>query len=180
MNRVGMAFRVLWKGNEEAIWKHILTHRNACDQFIKKMEGVAFVVSSITGMLGKTTTGKIVNPGLSYWIVLDSPVVDPRVIVRNVQGGLQGQAEVKLLQEPPIISTVETIQNTLCTAMKDHSNTLIKRRIAQSQPEAYHTPLQDGGFATRLVVQPNDLNNFAKQAQHALQQGGIFVDIVEY
>ncbi len=141
------------------------------------------IVSAITGMVGKTPGaggGKIVNPGIAYWLVLESADVEPRAIVRNIQGALQGQAEVKLLQEPPIISTVDIMQNTLCTVMKDHSNTYIKRRMAESQVEVNDPAMLGGGSSVRLVRLRNELDEFAKQAKESLTNGGIIVDVLEY
>ncbi len=182
--RVGMAFRILWRGHEEAIWKQILTHRSAFDRFLKNTNpGISLMVSSITGMIAKSqnpSSGKIANPGIAYWIVLESAEVDPRSIVRNVQGALQGQAEVKLLQEPPLMRSLDTMHNTLCTVMKDHSNSYIKRRIAESQLEQKGDSAADRGYATRLVFQSNDLAAFAQQAHEILHQGGVFVDLIQY
>ncbi len=180
-SRVGMALRILWRRNEEMVWQQILMHRFACDMFLKNMEGVTMLVSSITGMKGKSPNpagGKLVNPGIAYWIILESTNIDPRAIVRNLQGVLLGHAEIRLLQEPPFITTIDTIQNTLCTVMKDHSNSFIKRRINESQVET--KDMSEKGLATRFVVKPNEFANLAKQAQEALQRGGIYVDIVEY
>lgn len=176
-----MAFRILWRGHEEVTWRNIRSHRYQCDQYITNMEGVAMVVSSITGMQAKSANpgiGKIVNPGVSYFVILDSPEVDPRGIVRSVQGALQGQAEVKLLQEPPILSTLEVMQNILCTVMKDHSNTYIKRRMTESKPEVNDPCVQGAGCAVRLVslTDDADLVAFASQATESLGLGGIYVD----
>lgn len=178
--RIGMAFRILWRHNEEMIWRQILTHRGGCDQFLKNLGGISFMVSAITGMAAKSPNPaimKVANPGVSYWLVLESPEVDPRAIVRSVQGALQGQAEVKLLQEPPLITSLETIHSTLCTAMKDHSNTYIKRRISESQPEIGIAT--ESKLATRLVVvKPTNLDNqLTYRAKDILQSVGIFVDI---
>ncbi len=161
------------------VWNQILSHRAACDQFVKNLTGISLFVSSITGMLGKSPTvpgGKTIYPGVSYWVVLESADVDPRAIIRNVQLALQGQAEVKLLQEPPLISSIDSMQTTLCTVMKDHGNTYIKRRLSESQPEA--SDLSRVG--TRLVIQPNELAPVARQAQEPLRYVGVLVDVVEY
>ncbi len=181
--RVAMALRILWKVNEEMVWKQILSYRVACDKFLKNMTGVALFVSSITGMCGKSTNlevTKIVYPGLGYWIILDSPLVDPRAIVKSMQSALQGQGEIRLLQEPPIMNTVDLMNNTVCNVLKDHANSYIKRRMGECQSEMNDVSGHVTGHATRIVVQPNDLAPFAQQAQCLLQKGGINVDVVSY
>ncbi len=179
--RVGMAFRIVWRGQQEIAWSQILNHRHACDRFLKSMEGASMFVSSITGMLGKAPGGgKMVNAAVTYWVVLKCPEIDARVIVRSMQGALHGQAEVKLLQEPPIISAVDTIHTTLCNVMKDHSNNFIRRRISQALPEITEKAKTDQGFATRIIVVDQELAYFAKQAQEYLIQGGIAIEVVDY
>ncbi len=162
------------------MWKKILMHRTACDQMVKKMGGISFMISAITGMVAKSPipgVGKIACPGVSYWAVLESREVDPRAMTRHMQGSFQGQAEVKLLQEPPLITTMETMHSTLCTVMKDHSNTYIKRRLAESDAES------GIGTGSRLaarfvVVKPNSFaNDFTQLATESLQKEGISVDL---
>ncbi len=182
-NAVGLAFRILWRSNQEMVWRKILAHRVACDKFIKTMEGITMMVSAITGMVGKSTQsadGKIVNPGISYWIVLESANIDPRAIIRSVQGALQGQAEVKLLQEPPIMSAIDTMQTTLCTVMKDHSNTYIKRRMAESEVNTSDPVLPGQGYTVRLVVQQNYLVDLANKAKDSMSTAGVYVDVMQY
>ncbi len=181
MQRVGLAFRIIWRTNVELIWRSILSQREACDRFLKNTEGVSLIISSITGMVGKLQGqgGKAVYPGIAYWVVLSSLEIDPRAIVRNIQAALQGQAEVKLLQEPPVMSTIETMQNTLCTVMKDHSNSYVKKRLIASQAELKDTILSEVGNASRFVTLQNELDQVAIQARLSLQQGGILVDIIQ-
>ena len=181
---VGMAFRILWRNNQDAIWKRILTQRAACDKFIHSLHGVSLILSSITGLVGKssnTPDGKIVNPGLAYWIVLDSPEVDPRDIARQVQAVLQGQAELKLLQEPPLISNADTMHSTMCTVMKDHNNSYVRRRIQECFAMTGDPSTPAGpGYPCRLVTQYNDVSAQAINYQAALNQGGVFIDVVNY
>ncbi len=163
------------------VWKQILPHRAACDRFLKNTDGISFMVSSVTGMVAKSpnpAAGKIVNPGVSYWLVLESSNVDPRVVVRNMQGALQGEAELRLLREPPLITSLDAMENTLCNVMKDHNNSYIKRRISESQPE--DTSGGEKGMATRLVGRTVHFAAFAKQAQLAMENGGIYVDVQDY
>ncbi len=141
------------------------------------------MVSSITGMVAKApspSTDKLVNPGISYWVVLESPDVDPRAIVRNLQGALTGQAEVKLLQEPPILNSLDKMHITLCNTIKDHSNSYIKRRLGESSQDASDPAIPGVGLATRIVTLPNHLAEFCRQAQAGLVNGSIAVDLLEY
>ncbi len=173
---IGMAFRIIWRTNQDMVWKQIVSYRSACDRFLNNTQGVSMFVSSITGMVGKSAAGKLVNPGVAYWIVLSCSSVDPRAIVRNIQGVLHGQAEVKLLQEPPVIHTVDTIFGTLCTVMKDHNNSYVRRRMAEAQLEGEASAL----FPCRIVAQNNELATTARQAKENLDKGGVYVDILEY
>ncbi len=180
-----MALRILWRLNEEeTVWKDILSHRVACDKFIHQQQGVAFFVSAITGMKGKTAAKTLcINPGVSYFIVLESAQVDPRLIVRNVTAAMQGQADVKLLKEPPIIREMEAMHNALCVVLKDHANGYIKQRIGTSLEGLCHISEPYAGNAGRLVVKSGNLNAFAqeaKQTMSALGGGSVVVDVVQY
>ena len=179
-----MALRILWRLNEEATWKQIVSYRVACDKFIYNQEGVAFFVSVITGMKGKTAAKTLcINPGISYFIILDSAQVDPRAIVRNVTAAMQGQAEVKLLKEPPIIKEIESMHNTLCVVLKDHANGYIKQRIAASQEGLSDMSEPFAGPAGRLVVKSDNLGAFAKEAKETMEVlggGSVVVNVVQY
>ncbi len=175
--RSGVAFRISWK--EDQVWSQILLLRSAYDKLIKNMDGVVFVISSICGLMIKAAnmTGKTIGPAIGYWVVLES--IDPRAVVRYVQEMVQGQAEVKLLQEPPLMTTLDTIHNTMCTVFKDHSTPCIKRRIVESQMQGIDAMLPNGGFATRLVP-TSELDSLAKLAKPILDEAGVYVDIVTY
>ncbi len=174
--RVAMALRIMWRNNEEMVWSQILAFRLACDKFLTNLDGVALFVSAITGTTGKAKgdAGRMVYPGLGFWIVLQAESVDPRAIVRNLQTALKGQAEIKLLQEPPIIKTVDTMTTTLCIVLKDHSNSYIKRRMSACQHD------EMGRAAVRIVTKHNELAPFARQAEQSFQSGGVYVDVVHY
>ncbi len=178
---VAVAFRIIWKQNEEVLWRSIVPQRLMCDQYLNNMDGISMIISAITGTLGKAADPggmRRAYPGISYWIVLQSPDVDPRAIVRQVQQSLQLQAEVKLLQEPPLLYTVSDMHSTLCKVMKDHSNKFIKRKIAESDPE--NTPEGNKGPATRIVAVNSDFVAFATAAQLTFAQEGMSVDAVQY
>ncbi len=180
---VAMAFRILWRNGQDIVWRQILSQRMACDKYIQSLDGTLLILSSITGLVGKsanTPDGKIVNPGLAYWLVLNSANIDPRWIVRQMQEVLKGQAEIKLLQEPPLITTVETMHNTLCTVMKDHNNSYVKRRMVECHTLMNNPSIPNVGFPARLVVQQNDFANIARNAQEFMNAGGVFIDVVQY
>ncbi len=180
---VAMVFRILWRMNQENTWKQIQLNRVAMEKHLLNLGGIKMMFSSITGMVGKApgpNTDKLVNPCLSYWIVLESEQVDPRAIVRGVQGVLTGQAEVKLMHEPPIMSDISKMHSTLCTVVKDHSNSYIRRRILESTPDPSDPAMPGVGLATRIITLPNDLKDLAKQTQEALRNGGVAVDVIEY
>ncbi len=186
LNRSGaaMAFRILWRRDEagrEIIWKRILDQRQECDNFVKRLPGIAYFFSSITGMLvriSKPTVVRYVYPAVAYWVVLKSVNVNPRDIVRAVQTGVDGQAEVKLLQEPPLLTTVDPMSSTLCTVMKDHGNGYVKRRMHESHLAQGDT--SDTGQPVRIVALPSDLIDVAKESRDILlQRGAIDVDYME-
>ncbi len=181
--RVAMALRITWRVNGEMVWKQILTQRVACDQFVKGLSGVAFFVSSITGTVGKAAhsgAAKIVYPAVGYWIVLDSAAIDPRAIVRNITNVLHGQAEVRLIKEPPIVDSLEGMHNTICNVMKDHANGYIKQRIETCQAQPQHATMPYAGNAARMVANSEELETLAKQSRANMQLGGVQVDIVNY
>ncbi len=179
-----MAFRVVWRNDDtsrEHVWKGILSYREACDNILKNMAGVAFFVSSITGMLSrgsKVPGQKTVNPALGYWIVLNSHSVDPRSIVRNMQAAVGGGAEIKLLQEPPLITMVDPMNNTLCNVVKDHANGYVKRRMVESYAQVKDRLTMGIGLPVRMVVLPGEWANVATNAHLELQQGPIAIDLI--
>lgn len=179
---VAMAFRVTWRSNEDVIWKQILSQRVACDKFLKSMAGVSLFVSAITGAIGKSpnpAVKKMAYPGISYWIVPDSPNIDPWAILKEFQNALQGRAEIRFLREPPINTTLDLMHSTLCNVMKDHNNGYIEQRMADCQAENGNV-YPYSGVSTRIVAKSDDLNMFATAAQRSMNTSGICVDVVTY
>lgn len=176
-----MAFRVTWRNNEEVIWRQILSHRVECDKFMKNVPGISLFVSAITGTVGigkPPTAQKVVFPGISYWVV-PFAIVNPWVILRNFQDTLKGQAEVRFLREPPIINTLDVMQSTMCNVLKDHNNTYIEQRMEACLREHGHG-YPYAGVAARIVANSQDLTAFAKEAEKAMDLGGVRVNVVQY
>lgn len=175
MGRVAMAFRMLWKNNEEMVWKNILAYRAAADQYLKSLAGVACFVSAITGSAG----GQKIHPGVSYWVVLTSDQADPRAIVRCMTTSFPANIEVRLLKEPPIMQDLESMHMTLCTVMKDHSNGFFRLKLAESEALLRPDQTNCAGHVARIVSNDSALLEVARNAQTSMAQH-VALDIIQY
>ncbi len=181
-NSTAMSFRVVWRSSDEGrefAWKNILSHRVICDNVIRNLDGISLFISAITGCVSRPAKPKppVITPAVAYWALLESADVNPRKIILQLQESVQGQAEVKLLQEPPLLQNAESMINTMCVVMKDHGNNYIKRRIAESYEELKNHVAVDLGQPAKIVVKNNALMPLATQAQVVWQFGKIFVDL---
>lgn len=179
-----VTFRVVWRASKEArdqVWRSILAYRTQCDERIKTLPGVGFFVSAITGVTTRSPKPAlpVVSPAISYWIVLKAGFIDDKLgreMIKNVQIYYQGQAEVKVLQEPPLVSSLAAMNVSLCTVMKDQANGYVRKKIteclSQSQGQREH------GCPARIVVLQGDMSRIVTEAQIKLGQANIMVDML--
>ncbi len=190
-NCTAVSFRIIWRSNDQErdhVWKNILNKRDMCDTILKKVGGVAFFISSITGLYNKPKnpqSPKIVYPAVSYWIAMESSEIKGREIMLMLQSSLQldgaENVDLRTLQEPPLV-TVETMCAALYCAVKDHGSGYVKRRIAESYDylhsimDLIETPSQP----SRLVlVRPSVFTDVAVQAHPTLSNGHVAFDLVQ-
>jgi hypothetical protein len=178
-----MALRIVWRNNEEQIWQNIQELRKMYDDMIKQFSNdmeMVYFVSATTGVISpqKRTAARI-YPAVSYWIVLKRHLstVEAYTMLRSLKERLPSweNSEVKLLQEPPIISTADKQHNVLCTVIKDHNGHYVKRRLTESKPNAFES---NYSMATRLVTCSHGDVNVLKQMQQELTATGIYLDVM--
>ena len=148
------------------------------DNVVRNATGLVYFVSAITGVtvqFQKPFRYSKVHPAVAYWVVLESAYVDAYALIRTLQSTVPNKVEVKLLQEPPIISAIEKQHNILCIVMKDHGDGFVKNKIQQS----FTVPGDQGtGLATRLVGMTDHAKMALLSAKGHLQSAGISVDVL--
>ncbi len=182
MSAVG--FRLLWRATDEQTreteWKKILSHRMRCDDLIKGVHGVAFFVSAVSGVISRRPKPALptTSPTVAYWVVFQSHSVDPRCVTSMLQNSLRGTAELKFLQELPVINNAEVINGTLCAVLKDHGSSYVYSKMTESYNELKTLMPVSMGNPVRLVTAIPGFENLLGQAQQLLKEANILLDIV--
>ena len=177
-NQAAIAFRIVWRDNEENVWQNIQTHRMMYDTIIQNMPGVLYFVSAVTGVLTKYGPKPIrtkVYPALAYWAVLENEFYNGYEMMKSLQGAAMERVEAKLLNEPPVMKVAEKQHNTLCIVLKDHGEGYVQGRMMASFPAVGD---QGAGQAGRLVIVNDRYSQLVRQTQNQLKQAGITLDLV--
>ncbi len=181
---IAFAFRIVWRQNEQGrdyFWKHILANRVRCDKMVKGIPGVSMVLSCITGAVSRPPKPKlpITYPAISYWVATKDYDINVRQIMIQLQGIMQGEAEVKLLKEPPLLTNQETMSPALFTSMKDHGNGFVKRKMVESYATLKLTMAVEMDQVVRILLVGAGLSDLAKEAKVICQDANVLIDIDE-
>lgn len=190
--------------NLEQMWKDICKKRDACDQAIKKVKGVAFFFSAIAAKEKKApnqpaedqenasqqTSSNTYLPAISYWIALRSKN-GLRVSTVPIHSALLDiGVEVEPRSLPSCVSgKEESCASPLCTVLKDHNNAFMQKKVDVSfansleimQDQIMDEPLGSPNGSEHVVrlcvVSPHFTETLRSKAIPALVRAGLVFDV---
>lgn len=178
-----VGFRAIWRIKDETKLKHawdsLVRHRQSIDQVVQSVEGIAFYISSITGVFSKPShKGEVpqeIYPAVAYWLALKNPDFDPYTLMNAISNIFN--TETRLISNPTMPS-VENFTTSLCAVLKDQMNGFVRQKIKESV--SCCPDLAEQYFAlvpSKLVLLDNSMFTFIENSLDRIQFSKFFIPV---
>lgn len=165
-----VACRLIWRvTGEDAThaWGQIAANRQACDAAIRDINGVAFFVSSVTGVFNKPSRKGMllqhIYPALAYWVIHRDPLFPVNQVLSRLSAVAVGQPEVRVIGSTSH-TQYNSMSSSLFAVLKDHTNSFILKKLSSSI-ELTGMPITTENLASsKLVLVDAQLGPFVKEA----------------